>query len=209
MGGRRSLPHRTVVCLTTGKGKNMGKRFAGGRLGAVFASAAAVLMAGGAVAGEDPDEAELLKYFEKVDVWHYPVDTTVRYNDQDAVVTRELVFQPPAAGELCYIRFDLLNGEGDYGYGLKPASAAGPRKTNEWGVNVMKRGTVLNQYYSRLRMNVVYFFVEGPKAEGAKDVCARKQAAPTAQAGSAYNGPWADLVTKAKAIHGWPGPRSK
>jgi len=187
----------------------MGKRFVRALLGALFAAGAGTVMAAGAVAAEDPDEAELLKYFEKVDVWHFPVDTTVRYNNQDAVVTRELVFQPPAAGELCYIRFDVAKAEGDYSYGLKPASAPGPRKNTEWGVNVMKRGTVLNQWYSALRMNVIYFFVDGPKAEGAKEMCARKQSAPTAQAGNAYRGPWADLVTKVKAIHGWPaaGPR--
>ncbi|WP_036282978.1 hypothetical protein [Methylocystis sp. ATCC 49242] len=187
----------------------MGKQFAQGRFGALVAAAAAVFLAGGAMAAEDADEAELLKYFEKVDVWHFPVDTTVRYNNQDAVVTRELVFQPPASGELCYVRFDVVKGEGDYGFGLKPATAAGPRKNTEWGINVLKRGTVLNQWYSALRMNVIYFFVEGPKAEGAKEICARKQAAPTAQAGNAYQGPWSDLVTKAKAIHGWPATGSR
>jgi hypothetical protein len=178
------------------------------RLSAVVA-AGAVFCAGAAVAS-DADEAELLKNFEKVDVWHFPVDTTVRYNNQDAVVTRELVFQPePPRGELCYIRFDLVKGEGDFGYGLKPAGAAGPRKNNEWGVNVLKRGTVLNQYYSTLRLNVVYFFVEGPKSDAAKAICAQKQAAPTAEAGNAYKGPWADLVTKARAVHGWPAPGGK
>ena len=180
----------------------------------VFAGALAALLviplAGRAAAATDPDEAELLKNFEKVDVWHFPVDTTVRYNNQDAVVTRELVFQPePPKGELCYIRFDLVRGEGDYGYGFKPAEAPGPRKNTEWGVNVLKRGTVLNQYYSALRLNVIYFFVEGPKSVDAKEICARKQSAPTPDAGNAYKGHWAELVTKARAIHGWPAPVGK
>lgn len=152
----------------------------------------------------DPDEAELQKYFSKVDVWHFPVDYQVRYNNQDAIVTRELVAQPAPAGELCYIRFDLIKGEGDFGYGLKPPTAAGPRKNTEWGVNVLKRGTVLDQHYSALRMNVVYFFVEGAKPDAPKDICARKQAAPTAEAGNAYKGPWSDLVVRARLIHGWP-----
>jgi hypothetical protein len=174
---------------------------------ALLAGLAAFSFAGAAAAAEDADEAELAKNFETVEVWHFPVDTTVRYNDQDAVVTRELVFKPePPRGELCYVRFDLVNGEGDYGYGFKPVGAPGPRKQTEWGVNVLKRGTVLNQYYSRLRLNVIYFFVEGPKSEGAREVCAKKQAAPTAEAGNAYKGPWADLVTKAKAVKGWPAP---
>jgi hypothetical protein len=155
-------------------------------------------------ANPDRDEAELLKYFDKVDVWHYPVDTTVRYNNQDAVVTREAVMQPVPSGELCYIRFDLIKGEGDYGYGLKPAAAPGARSPNQWGVNVMKRGTVLNQYYSVLKLNAVFFLVEGPKNAEAKQICARKQAAATPEAGNAYKGPWSDLVTKVRAVHGWP-----
>lgn len=174
---------------------------------AAFAIFGAVT-AGPAAAAQDPDEAELLKNFEKVDVWHFPVDTSVRYNDQDAVVTRELVFKPePPKGELCYVRFDLLRGEGDYGYGFKPATAPGERKNTVWGTNVLKRGTVLNQYYSTLRLNVIYFFVEGPKSEAAKDVCAKKQSAPTAEAGAAYKGPWADLVTRVRAVHGWPAQK--
>ena len=52
-------------------------------------------------ASVDRDEAELLKYFDKVDVWHYPVDTTVRYNNQDSVVTREAGMQPAPGGDLC------------------------------------------------------------------------------------------------------------
>ncbi|PPD45222.1 MAG: hypothetical protein CTY15_05360 [Methylocystis sp.] len=158
-----------------------------------------------AMAGQDADEAELLKSFEKVDVWHFPVDTTVRYNNQDAVVTRELVFKDEQPkGELCYVRFDLVKGEGDFGYGLNPAGPGGERGNALWGTNVLKRGSILDQHYSALRLNVVYFFVEGPKSPEARAVCAQKQAAPTAQAGNAYKGPWAELVTKAKAVHGWP-----
>jgi hypothetical protein len=176
---------------------------------AAFAAGAAVFFAGDAAAA-DADEADLLKNFEKVDVWHFPVDTTVRYNNQDAVVTRELVFQPePPKGELCYVRFDLVKGEGDFGYGLKPPGAPGPRKNTAWGVNVLKRGTVLDQYYSTLRLNVVYFFVEGPKSETAKAVCDQKQTAPTPEAGNAYKGPWAELVTRARAVHGWPAQTGK
>ena len=185
--------------------KIIGRGFGAYFAGIFLAGAALAATAGTALAAEDPDEAELRKYFEKVDVWHFPVDTTVRYNNQDAVTTRELVMQPPPSGALCYVRFDLIKGEGDYGYGFKP----GARKNTEWGVNILKRGTVLNQYYSALRMNVIYFLVEGPKAENAMEVCARKQAAPTAQAGNAYKGPWSDLITKARAIHGWPGATEK
>lgn len=169
---------------------------------------AALMAAGSAVAAQDKDEAELLQQFDKVDVWHFPVDTTVRYNNQDSIVTRELVFQPaPPKGELCYVRFDLVKGEGDFGYGFKPGVAPAERKNTVWGVNVLKRGTVLDQHYSTLKLNVVYFFVEGPKSALAKDVCAQKQSAATAQAGNAYAGPWADLVTKARAIHGWPAQK--
>jgi hypothetical protein len=156
------------------------------------------------VASMDRDEAELLTYFDKVDVWHYPVDTTVRYNNQDAVVTREAVMQPAPSGELCYIRFDLVKGEGDFGYGFKPAGAPDARSQTQWGVNVLKRGTVLNQYYSALKLNAIYFLVEGPKNAEAKQICARKQAAATPEAGNAYKGPWSDLVTKVRTIHGWP-----
>lgn len=171
-------------------------------------TAAALVVASGAVA-EDADEAELKKHFNTVDVWHFVVDTTVRYNDQDAVVTRELVARPAPAGELCYTRFDLINGEGDYGYGLKPASAPGPRNNAHWGVNVLKRGTVTNQYYSALRLNVIQFYVDGPKDDAAKEICARMQSAPTAAAGNGYKGPWADLVTKVRAAHGWPASAQK
>ncbi len=182
---------------------------------AFYAIMAAVLFSFGpvrayaqlAVAPTDPDEVELLKYFEKVDVWHVPVDTTVRYNDQDSVVTREAVMQPQPSGRLCFIRFDLIRGEGDYGYGLKPPTAAGgTRNPAQWGVNVLKRGTVLDQYYSALRLNAIHFLVEGPRTSDASDVCARRQAAPTAAAGNAYRGPWSDLVTKVRGVHGWPSP---
>ncbi len=172
-------------------------------LGAGLVGAAGPVGAAGASV-MDRDEAELLGYFDKVDVWHYPVDTTVRYNNQDAVVTREAVMQPVPAGELCYIRFDLVNGEGDYGFGFKPAGAPGVRSPTHWGVNVLKRGTVLNQYFSALRLNAVYFLVEGPKNAEARQICARKQAAATPEAGNAYKGPWSELVTKVRAIHGWP-----
>ncbi|MGE0235536.1 hypothetical protein [Methylocystis sp.] len=169
----------------------------------IFAAAIAIsaLFLGSPPAqASDPDEAELLNHFEKVDVWHYPVDYAVRHNNQDVIVTREMVAQPAPLGELCYIRFDLIKGEGDYGYGFKPG---GPRDAH-WGVNVLKRGTVLNQLASRLKMNVIYFYAQGPKSADASAVCARKQGAPTAEAGNAYRGPWADLVTKSRLIHGWP-----
>ena len=172
-------------------------------VGLITIGAAGLAHAGDA-AVTDRDEAELLKYFDKVDVWHFPVDTTVRYNNQDAVVTREAVMQPTPSGALCYIRFDLVKGEGDIGYGLKPAGAQGARSPAQWGVNVLKRGTVLNQYYSALKLNAIYFLVEGPKNAEAKEICARKQAAATPEAGNAYKGPWSDLVTKVRAIHGWP-----
>jgi hypothetical protein len=168
---------------------------------AMSAMAGALFFAAAPARAEtDPDETELLKYFEKVDVWHFPVDYDVRYNNQDAIATREMVAQPPPKGELCYIRFDLIKGVGDYGYGFKP----GATRDAHWGVNVLKRGTVLDQLYSALKMNVIYFYAEGPKSQEAKEICARKQAAPTAQAGNAYKGPWADLVTKSRLVHGWP-----
>ena len=180
-----------TLCLTLGMTLCMTL----GATGPVFA---------GDGATTDRDETELLANFQRVDVWHYPVDTTVRYNNQDAVVTREAVMQPAPAGELCYIRFDLIKGEGDYGYGFRPAGAPGARSPTQWGVNVLKRGTVLNQYYSSLKLNAVYFFVEGPKTAEAGQICARKQAASTPEAGNAYRGPWSELVTKVRAIHGWP-----
>ena len=120
------------------------------------------------------------------------MDYTVAYNNQDVIVTRELVAQPPPTGKLCYIRVDLLRGEGDYAYGFKPQQL-GSAKFGQWGVWVHNRGTVLSQARSTLKMNVIYFYVDGAKAGAADpDICARKQAAETAQAGHAYsarNGP--------------------
>lgn len=146
----------------------------------------------------DPDEAEMLQNFENADVWHFPVDYLVAYNNQDVVVTRELVAKPEPAGQLCFIRFDVVSGEGDFSYGLKPAEAAGPRKATEWGVHVLKRGTVTNQLRSALKMNVVYFYGEGAKSPAAADFCVKKQSA------GAYKGEWSELVVRAKLIHGWP-----
>lgn len=169
-----------------------------------------LLLAGGAfafgpaAAAEDPDEAELLKHFASVEVWHYPVAYDVGYNSQDVVVTRELVALPPPAGKLCFIRFDVARAEGDYSYGFKPAgSGAGPRNEKIWGVYVHKRGTVTDQLRSVLKLNAIYFFVGEPKAgaEAAEDICARKQAA----AAHAYNAPeWSDLIVRAKLVRGWP-----
>jgi hypothetical protein len=157
---------------------------------------------------EDADEAELSKYYEKVDVWHFPVDYLVAYNNQDVIVTRELVALPAPAGKLCYIRFDLIQGEGDYAYGFKPARLAGPRRETEWGVYVHKRGSVLNQLRSVLKLNAIYFFVDGLRDDykaAPPDICARKQAADTPQAGNGYGAQeWSDLVVRAKLIHGWP-----
>ncbi|MGD9544762.1 MAG: hypothetical protein AB7F41_07000 [Methylocystis sp.] len=161
-----------------------------------------------AAASQDADEAELLKHYEKVDVWHFPVDYTVAYNDRDVVVTREMVAQPAPAGKLCYIRFDLLRGEGDYAYGFKPPRL-GEARPDAWGVFVHKRGTVLNQARSALKMNVVYFYVDGPKddAHAKPDICAQMQAAQTPQAGHGYTADeWSDLIVRARLIHGWPAP---
>ena len=72
---------------------------------------------------------------------------------------------PPPAGKLCFIRFDLLQGEGDYAYGFKPAFLAGPRRETEWGVYVHKRGSVFDQLRSVLKLNVIYFFVDGLRDE--------------------------------------------
>jgi len=115
-----------------------------------------------ALAEPDADESERLRSFQKVDVWHFPVDYDVGYNNQDVLVSRVLVPQPAPPGDLCYIRFDLVRGEGDYAYGFKPPEL-GPSKLGEWGVWVKQRGTVLNQLRSILKMDVVYFYVEGPK----------------------------------------------
>jgi hypothetical protein len=162
---------------------------------------------------EDKDEAELLKYYNKVDIWHSHVDYTVEYNNQDVVITRELTLQPPVDATLCYIRFDLLSGTGDYAYGFKPAALGGPRKDTEWGVYVHRRGNVFNQLRSSLSLNVVYFYVADPKEDYKKsppDVCARKQAADTPEAGHGYKAnEWSDLVVRGKLIHGWPPQRAQ
>jgi hypothetical protein len=157
----------------------------------------------------DADEAELLKSFDKVDVWHFPVDYAVRYNDRDVVVTRELVAQPAPAGELCYVRFDLIESAGEYSYGFKPESLGGERSNSRWGVYVRKIGGVLDQMKSSLKMNVIYFYVDGKKKDAPADLCAVKQAAPTAQAGNAYKGEWSDLVVRARLIHGWPAAAAR
>jgi len=155
---------------------------------------------------EDPDEADLLKHFASVEVWHYPVAYDVGYNGQDVVVTRELVALPPPAGKLCFIRFDLVRGEGDFSYGFRPASAGGPGNGKAWGVYVRKRGTVTNQLRSVLKLNVIYFFVDGPKTSdtaASEAICAQKQAA----AAHPYSAPeWSDLIVRAKLLRGWPAP---
>ena len=115
---------------------------------------------------------------------------------------------PPPAGQLCFIRFDLLQGEGDYAYGFKPAFLEGPRRETEWGVYVHRRGSVFNQLRSLLKLNVVYFFVDGLRDEfksAPPDICARKRAADTPRAGNGYWAhEWSDLVVHAKLIHSWP-----
>lgn len=184
------------------KGQNMRKTFRRIHFAAFVAMAA---LATGSAAAADADEAELLQNFDKVDVWHFPVDTTVRYNNQDAIVTRELVFLPePPKGELCLVRFDLVKGEGAFGYGFKPGARPAVGGNPVWGTNVLRRGDILDQKFSALKLNAVYFFVEGPKSPSASEICARKQSVQSPQAGAAYTGPWAELVTKARAIHGWP-----
>ena len=180
-------------------------RSALGRILSVFLLAGGVFAFGPAFAAEDADESELLKHFDSVEVWHYPVAYDVGYNGQDVVVTRELVALPPPAGKLCFIRFDLLRGEGDYSYGFKPASPGeAPRNQKAWGVYVHKRGTVTDQLRSVLKLNAIYFFVDQPRTgdkAAADDLCARKQAA----AAHAYSGPeWSDLIVRAKLLRGWP-----
>lgn len=159
----------------------------------------------------DADEAEFSKYYEKVDVWHARVEYDVGYSNQDVIVTRELIAQPPAAGQLCYIRFDLVEGVGDYTYGFKPAAIPGPPKAAEWGVFVHNRGTVLNQLRSILKLDVIYFFVDGVKDahnSPPPDICARKQSAPTPEAGHGFAASeWSTLVVRGKLTHGWPRPR--
>ena len=91
-----------------------------------------------------------------------------------------------------------------------PAGLAGPRNDAAWGVYVHKRGTVLNQLRSVLKLNAIYFYVDGLKEAykaSPPDICARKQAAKTPQAGQAYSAPeWSDLIVRAKLLHGWPQP---
>ena len=160
----------------------------------------------------DADETELLKYFKTVDVWNFHVDYSVAYNNQDVVVTRELSPKEPVEGKLCYIRFDLLNGEGDYAYGLKPETAAGPRKNTEWGVYVHKRGSVLNQLRSSIKLDAIYFYVGEPREEYknvAAGICERKQSAKTPEAGQAYgNNEWSSLIVRGKLTRGWPQHRA-
>jgi hypothetical protein len=68
-----------------------------------------------------------------------------------------------------------------------------------------KRGTVLSQQRSVLKMNVVYFYVEGPTDGTASEICARKQAVTTPQAGHRYTAKeWSSLIVRARLIHGWP-----
>jgi hypothetical protein len=150
----------------------------------------------------------LSKYYENVDVWHFPVDYDVAYNDKDVMVTRELEALPPPAGKLCFIRFDLIRGVGDYAYGFKPPFLEGPRRATEWGIYVHKRGSVFDPLRSVLKLNVIYFFVGGLRDEfkaAPPDICARKQAADTPRAGNGYwPQEWSEPVARAKLIHGWP-----
>jgi hypothetical protein len=180
-----------------------------------FAAAALAAFTAGSslpASAADADETELLKYFKTVDVWHFHVDYMVGYNNQDVVVTRELSPKEPVDGKLCYIRFDLLSADGDYAYGLKPASAPGPRKNTEWGVYVHKRGSVLNQLRSSLKLDAIYFYVGEPRDEfkdAAAGICERKQDAKTPEAGQAYgNNEWSTLVVRGKLTHGWPQKRT-
>lgn len=186
-----------------------GGRFArGGRLALAIGAFFALAAPARAQEKQDADEAEFSKYYEKVDVWHYRVDYAVGYSNQDVIVTRELTAQPPAAGQLCYIRFDLIEGAGDYAYGFKPATIAGPRKASEWGVYVHQIGNIFNQLRSVLKLDVIYFFVDGLKDEhksAPPDICARHQAAATPEAGHGYAAKeWSDLVVRGKLTHGWP-----
>ena len=157
---------------------------------------------------QEADEAELSKYFERVDVWHFPVDYAVAYKDQNVTVTLELAAVPPTAGKLCYIRFDMIQGEGDYAYGFKPAFSPGPRRKTEWGFYVHKRGNAYEQLRSVLKLNVIYLFVDGLRDEfkaEPQDICARKQAAETLRGGTGYwPREWSDAVVHANLIHGWP-----
>lgn len=173
----------------------------------VAAPAMSLLFAGAAFAA-DPDEAELRKYYDKVDVWHARVEYNVDYSNQDVLVTRDLSPQPPVAAQLCYIRFDLVEGVGDYDYGFKPAALGAPGKPAEWGVYVRRRGNIFNQLRSILKLDVIYFYVADPKEEqksAASTICKDKQGADTPQAGRGYKrGEWSDLVVRGKLTHGWP-----
>lgn len=173
---------------------------------AVFLAALAIMPARAET--QDADEAELLKSFGKVDVWHFPVDYTVGYNNQDVVVARELVAQPAPAGKLCYIRFDLLKAGGEYSYGFKP-SRFGDAKPGVWGVYVKKIGDVTSQARSTLKMNVVYFFVDDLKQGADAAICEKKQTAQTPEAGNGFGaGEWSDLIVRARLQHGWPAARA-
>ena len=132
----------------------------------------------------------------------FPIDYDVGYNNQDAIVSRQLMAHPTPAGKLCYIRFDLIGGEGDYAYGFKPPEL-GPSAPDEWGVWVKKRGTVLSRQRSVLKMNAVYFYVDGPKGGAANEICARKQTVATPQEGHGYTAKeWSSLIVRARLIHG-------
>jgi hypothetical protein len=158
----------------------------------------------------DKDAVELSAHFGKVDVWSFQVDYDIGYNNQDAIVTRELIAKPTPEGKLCYVRFDLLRGEGAYSYGFRPEKLGGTGKTTEWGVWVKKIGDVLSQRRSVLKMNVIYFYVDAPKDAAAETLCAQKQAAKTPQAGWGYTAPeWSDLVVRAKLVHGWPAAEAQ
>jgi len=178
------------------------------RLSASLVLGAAAVVGAPPAQAADADETEFSKYFETVDVWHAHVEYSVGYSNQDVILTKELTPQPPPAGKLCYIRFDLLEGVGDYAYGFKPATLEGPRREAAWGVYVHKRGNVLNQLRSILKLDAIYFYVDGPKGEdknAGAALCAQKQAEPTAQAGHAYGAAeWSDLIVRGKLTHGWP-----
>lgn len=135
------------------------------------------------------------------------------YSNQDVLVTRDLSPQPPAAGPLRYIRFDLVEGLGEYSYGFKPAALGGPGKPTEWGVYVHRRKNIFNQLRSILRLDVIYFYVADPK-EGQKDaaatICKDRQSAGAVQAGHGYkHNQWSDLVPRGKLTHGWPPGRGE
>lgn len=162
----------------------------------------------GAAYAADADETELRRYFNKVEPYHFHAQYSVGYNDQDVVTTRELAAKPPATGKLCYIRFDLVKGEGDYAFGFRPNTEPSTQSPVVWGVFVHKRGDVVNQLRSTLSLNVIYFYVDEPREEFADEaatVCEKKQAAKTASAGAAYGDhPWSDLIVRALLKPGLP-----